>query len=214
MITLSPMARTHAPRVASMMLLGTALLLTVACGAKKKDPYLISSKPGSGNGAVTLNGNGSAGGDSDFDAASGTESGDWNGGRSTPFGRDNNTGSDLQRPLGTPSRDLENIHFEFDSFDLTPDGRTMVEKNARWLVANPAIMVVLRGHTDERGTPEYNVTLGERRALAVREVLMELGVAESRIETVSFGKDMPATTGTTEEDMRLNRRVEFFIFEQ
>lgn len=100
------------------------------------------------------------------------------------------------------------IYFDFDSSDIKTDYTDLVSAHARYLSSNSSIRVRLEGSTDERGSREYNIGLGERRAQAVRRALMLQGVTESQITTVSYGEERPAVTGHTEEAWSRNRRVE------
>lgn len=101
------------------------------------------------------------------------------------------------------------IYFDFDSAEIRPEFVAVIGAHARAIVKNASIRVRLEGHTDERGSPEYNVGLGERRAQAVRRALMLQGVSEAQIATVSYGEERPAVPGQTEEAWAKNRRVEF-----
>ncbi len=101
------------------------------------------------------------------------------------------------------------IYFDFDSSEIRPEFSAVVSTQARRLVANPAARVRLEGHTDERGSREYNIALGERRAQAVRRALMLQGVADAQVVTVSYGEERPAVEGTDEGAWSMNRRVEF-----
>ena len=100
------------------------------------------------------------------------------------------------------------VYFDYDSFALKPEARAVLERNAAHLQANKQFKVQLEGHTDERGGREYNLALGQKRAEAVRQALSLLGVADSQLEAVSYGKEKPAATGSSEEDLAKNRRVE------
>ncbi|HTY48811.1 MAG TPA: peptidoglycan-associated lipoprotein Pal [Steroidobacteraceae bacterium] len=100
------------------------------------------------------------------------------------------------------------IYFDFDSSDIHPDGLAVVTAHAKYLVAHPDLHVRLEGNTDERGSREYNIGLGERRAQAVRRALLLQGVAESQVSTVSFGAEHPAVEGHDESAWAKNRRVE------
>jgi peptidoglycan-associated lipoprotein len=100
------------------------------------------------------------------------------------------------------------IYFDFDKSDIKPEFATVVTANARNLTAHPNLKLKLEGNTDERGTREYNIGLGERRAQAVRRALMLQGVAESQLTTVSFGAERPAVEGDDEAAWAKNRRVE------
>lgn len=137
------------------------------------------------------------------------------------FGPDSGTGgypessySGEERPVGYQVEELPNVLFAFDDDQLTADARRKAARAADYLQQNPNLNVVLRGHTDDRGTEEYNIALGSRRAQAVREALIEQGIAASRIETVSFGKSQPLETGRDEATRSRNRRVEFFLYEK
>jgi peptidoglycan-associated lipoprotein len=100
------------------------------------------------------------------------------------------------------------VYFDFDSFVVRPEARPIIEAHARRLRADAKLRVALEGHTDERGGREYNLGLGQKRADAVRKALSLLGVADSQMEAVSFGKEKPAVPGTSEAAMQENRRVE------
>ncbi len=104
---------------------------------------------------------------------------------------------------------LSTIYFDYDSSSVREDQRSAMDENARKLREyQPEDMVVVEGHSDERGTIEYNLALGEQRAQAVKAYLVDAGVAESRIETVSLGEERPAVTGSDEATWAQNRRVE------
>ena len=100
------------------------------------------------------------------------------------------------------------LYFDFDSSEIRPDGRPVLEANARYLSANPSIAVTLEGHTDEQGSREYNIGLGDRRAEVVRRALNAYGVPAEQLRTLSYGEERPAATGHTEESYAKNRRVE------
>ena len=116
---------------------------------------------------------------------------------------------------GSPLVDAEGadiplvIYFDFDSSEVHPDDRVVVEAHAQLLAGYANAEVVLEGHADERGSREYNVALGERRAIGVRDMLRLLGVADHQVRTVSFGEEKPAVLGHEEESWSRNRRVEF-----
>ncbi|MGB5064941.1 MAG: peptidoglycan-associated lipoprotein Pal [Candidatus Competibacter sp.] len=100
------------------------------------------------------------------------------------------------------------VYFSYDSTDIVPESRTIIENNARSLAKNPQIVTQLEGHTDERGSREYNIALGERRANAVRQTMIAMGVSPQQIRVVSFGEERPAAPGQSERSYALNRRVE------
>ena len=100
------------------------------------------------------------------------------------------------------------VFFDYDSFVLRPEARPVIASHAQFLQANKQRKANLEGHTDDRGGREYNLALGQKRADAVRQALSLLGVPESQLEAVSFGKEKPLATGASEADQAQNRRVE------
>jgi peptidoglycan-associated lipoprotein len=100
------------------------------------------------------------------------------------------------------------VYFDFDSSTVHDDDRAIIEAHANYLVQHPTIKVTLEGHTDERGSREYNIGLGERRANGVAEMMKLMGVAAQQISTVSYGEERPAALGHDESAWHLNRRVE------
>jgi peptidoglycan-associated lipoprotein len=109
---------------------------------------------------------------------------------------------------GTGALSRKVIYFDFDKSEIKPEYAEIVTAAAHNLTANPSLKLKLEGNTDERGTREYNIGLGERRAQAVRRALMLQGVAESQVTTVSFGAERPAVEGDDEAAWAKNRRVE------
>jgi peptidoglycan-associated lipoprotein len=112
--------------------------------------------------------------------------------------------------LGGPGASQENriIYFGYDQFEIKPEYDVILQAHAKYLSANPASRVRLEGHADERGSREYNIGLGEKRAQSVRNVLLLQGAVSDQIATVSFGEERPAVIGSDEEAWSLNRRVE------
>ncbi len=100
----------------------------------------------------------------------------------------------------------DRIYYDSDRSDLRADARRTVEGWAGWLRQNPQVMVTIEGHADERGTREYNLALGERRAAAARNFLVTLGIEARRVATVSYGKERPQVLGSTEQAWGQNRR--------
>lgn len=100
------------------------------------------------------------------------------------------------------------IYFGYDSYTVQPEFQSLIDGHARFLKANPQRRVSIEGHTDERGGREYNLALGQKRSEAVRRALTLLGVNDSQIEAVSFGKEKPAVTGSGESTWAQNRRAE------
>ena len=99
------------------------------------------------------------------------------------------------------------VHFAFDSASLTDEARERIRAHADYLTANPDIEVTLEGHADERGSREYNLALGERRAKSVRRILLVHGIDSARLEIVSYGEERPLVDADTESAYRKNRRV-------
>ena len=105
----------------------------------------------------------------------------------------------------------QDIHFEYDSSDLSSMAKILLKEKAVWLKANYAKAVTIEGHCDERGTTEYNLALGERRASTVKSYLINLGIAASRLNTISYGEEQPIDSNKTESAYRKNRRAHFAI---
>ncbi len=118
---------------------------------------------------------------------------------------------ELERLLFEPGSQygLQTVYFDYDSNTLRPDAMAVLRENAEKIKQVPGVIIQLAGHCDERGTQEYNLALGERRALAVRQYLIQLGVPADRLITISYGKEFPAVLGSNEAAWTKNRRVEF-----
>ena len=112
-----------------------------------------------------------------------------------------------------PSHDhmagMEKVYFDFDQFTLSADARKTLGDNAKYLQANSAVQVVIEGHCDERGSDEYNLALGESRALAAKNYLVSLGINAKRLSVISYGEEKPAVQGHNENAWAKNRRAEF-----
>lgn len=100
----------------------------------------------------------------------------------------------------------DRVFFDFDKSDIKPEGRQVLQRQADWLKKYPNVTVTVEGHCDDRGTREYNLALGERRATAVKKMLVALGVPANRISTISYGKERPAVVGDNEAAWAQNRR--------
>ena len=109
-----------------------------------------------------------------------------------------------------PANTAKIIYFDFDSFVVKPEFQSVIETHAKYLTANKSRRMAVEGHTDESGGREYNLALGQKRAEAVRRALGLLGVTDSQVEAVSFGKEKPAMAGFDQESMAKNRRAEIF----
>lgn len=119
-------------------------------------------------------------------------------------------GDDIAGPLNDRFKrevSSDTIHFALDQYDIDPEARSILDSQARWLVANPQARVTLEGHCDERGTREYNLALGDRRANAAKNYLAARGVSPSRITTISYGKERPIALSSDEQSWAANRRA-------
>ncbi|MCH2547785.1 MAG: peptidoglycan-associated lipoprotein Pal [Alphaproteobacteria bacterium] len=139
---------------------------------------------------TTLNASGNTG------ANSGMNDGMMTSGSVRPGSQD-----DLEQNVG------DRVFYGYDSSVLTSEGQNTLERQAAWLKQYPSVNVTVEGHADERGTREYNIALGERRANAAKNYLVSLGVDSSRLSVVSYGKERPAVLGSTEDAYAQNRRA-------
>jgi peptidoglycan-associated lipoprotein len=106
---------------------------------------------------------------------------------------------------------LKPAFFDYDKADIRPDGREVLNANAEWLKKYPGVQITIEGHSDERGTAQYNLALGDRRANAAKEYLASLGIATARMKTISYGKERPFAPGHDEESYQKNRRAHFVV---
>ncbi len=143
---------------------------------------------------------------------------------STETGKGSGSGAAAQKPATTSTQmaapagimpgsqqDLvvnvgDRVFFDFDKFNVRPDQQATLNKQVAWLKANPSVTVVIEGHCDERGTREYNLALGERRANAVKDFVVAAGVNPERVKTLSYGKERPVALGSNDEAWSQNRR--------
>ena len=127
----------------------------------------------------------------------------------------NNTTPPVEQPRGPTPGSAEDVRvsvgdrvfFGYDRFDLSPEARSVLERQAAWLQRYPNVRVLVAGNADERGTREYNLALGARRAAAAKDYLVSLGVAANRLETVSYGKERPLDPRSNEEAWSVNRNA-------
>lgn len=125
----------------------------------------------------------------------------------------------MDQPTNEPLRQgaaeaqqLRTVHFGFDRYDLDDTARATLDANAEWIARNPGLQIQIEGHTDERGTNEYNLLLGERRAKSVKAYLMTRGVADATLHTISYGEERPLQPESNEEAWALNRRAQFLAY--
>jgi peptidoglycan-associated lipoprotein len=161
--------------------------LAAGCSSKKPRPMATST-----NSAVPTDASQTAGADASSAYGAGVVGG---------------TGAGVAGPSGAQLQN-RTIYFEFDSSEVKSDYNALITAHARYLAANPSTRVRLEGNTDERGSREYNIGLGERRSQSVRRALTLQGVTDAQITTVSYGEERPAVTGHTEEAWARNRRVD------
>ncbi|WP_051305870.1 OmpA family protein [Desulfogranum mediterraneum] len=118
---------------------------------------------------------------------------------------------EYKKTYGRSSSQMQPIYFDFDQSTVRGDQIPQLEHNAEYLKANPSATVIVEGNSDFRGTNEYNLALGERRALSAKNYLIELGVEEYRVRTVSYGEERPLFTGDSDFDWSQNRRDDFVL---
>jgi len=112
-----------------------------------------------------------------------------------------------EKPLGT-------VYFDYDRALIRDDARPVLEANASWLSKFRTVKILIEGHCDERGTEEYNLALGEKRAKSTQDYLLSLGVASDRIKIISYGKSQPINPGHDEAAWQMNRRAQFLVIEK
>ena len=130
---------------------------------------------------------------------------------STGVGTDFGTGAPVNGVVPGTQQDLvvnvgDRVFFGYDQYDLTAEARATVERQATWMKTYANVSVIVEGHCDERGTREYNLALGEKRAMAVRNYLIANGVAPNRVQTISYGKERPVVLGSDNTSWAQNRR--------
>jgi len=114
-----------------------------------------------------------------------------------------NSGVDL---INVP---LDMIHFDFDKYIIRPDAQKLLQSHAQWIKDNPNVNIIIEGNTDEWGTEEYNMALGERRASAAKSFLINLGISADRLATISYGESRPIDPAHNDTAWAMNRRDEF-----
>ncbi len=108
----------------------------------------------------------------------------------------------------------EDIHFPFDSYVLNADAQKILDKKVEWLQKHPGIKIIIEGHCDERGSNEYNLALGERRANSAKQYLVNAGISAERIHTISYGEERPLALGSDEASWAINRRAHFIVWKR
>ena len=116
-----------------------------------------------------------------------------------------------EEEMATLAAGIQDVFFEFDSWAITQEGKQVLEKSADWLGDRPSATLLIEGHCDQRGTQAYNIVLGKKRAGAIRDYLIELGVDSSRLALISYGHDKPFCSDSTETCYQLNRRGHLLV---
>lgn len=185
--------------VRKLLVLVTVMLLATSFGCAKK-PCPPAGGPAAAPGAAAP---GAAPGAPGAEMAPGEE------GLAAPGA----PGAEAARAAGMTQERFESqdIYFDYDRYDITPEAAGVLDTKAAYLKANPGLRVLIEGHTDERGSNEYNLALGERRAQSAKKYLANAGVAGGRLDTVSYGEERPADPGHDEAAWAKNRRDHFVI---
>lgn len=135
-----------------------------------------------------------------------------NSGVASPSGVESgNLGTGNAGDVGVGSADLQTVFFDYDSFNLRSDARNALKSNGDWMKKHSSVRIQIEGHCDERGTNEYNMALGDRRANAAKSFLVKMGVSKSRIDTISYGEERPSDPGHDESAYSKNRRAAFIL---
>lgn len=122
------------------------------------------------------------------------------------------TDNDPIRQRAAAIAQLRTIHFSYDSDQIAGENQALLDSNAAWLQANPSVQIQIEGHCDERGTTEYNLALGDRRAKAVKAYLMQKGIDGERLHTTSYGKERPVDPARNNAAFSKNRRAQFLVY--
>jgi peptidoglycan-associated lipoprotein len=183
-------------------------------GFFSEEPVLESSNfsAGSGDSDMMAGGSGSATGPDGADG-SGADIGNGSSGsfNANPFDGAANGTQEARLKSFHATADLKDIHFNFDQYDLDSNTKSVLEENATFLKSNPNMRVEIQGHCDERGTNNYNIALGERRAHSTKKYLVAQGVASSRLNIISYGEEKPFCSDNNENCWHQNRRAHFMV---
>ena len=203
-----------------MLMVGAAafvmVLGTVGCATDEEGLEMFKIKNGQ-NGGLNNGGNGGLngaynGGDADLNSMNGANGGNGGSDLNSGVGQwEANKGLSPYDDFGTPITGLtfQPVYFRFDQSSIDSNEAAKLDQVASYLNSNPGTGVVIEGHCDSKGSDEYNRALGERRALAAKDYLMQKGIADSRIRTVSYGEEKPAASNDSESARAKNRRDEF-----
>jgi peptidoglycan-associated lipoprotein len=185
-------------RACVWLVLAVAASLAAGCGGKKRPPAVATTTPAAGEGRTLPTEV-----PPPVEAGPDVRAVDAESARGEEF--------EVSNPETGEGGPLADIHFDYDSPLLTDQARGILEKHALWLQSHRAAKVLVEGHCDERGTIEYNLALGEKRARAARDYLASLGVAADRLRTSSFGKERPLDPASNDAAWAVNRRAHFAV---
>jgi peptidoglycan-associated lipoprotein len=175
-----------------------------------EEPVLESSSLTSGNGASARNNDGTDGSSKHGNGTSGSNgsSGSF---EANPFDGEASGTQEARRHPFHATDNLKDIHFNFDQYGLDSNSKKVLEQNATYLKSNPDIRVEIQGHCDERGTNNYNIALGERRANSTKKYLVAQGVNAHRVNIISYGEEKPFCSNSNENCWYQNRRAHFLV---
>ena len=190
-----------------LLLAAGALLLTACETASEIDAAATGAAGSSASESSAASSSTSSSSGSGSDSSSGSSSSS----SSSTSTSDSTSGSDSSLTYDTnPQTALikvgDRVHFDYDSAELDDDSRATLDRQVEFLNQNPSIIITIEGHCDERGTREYNLALGEKRASSVKDYLIASGVNSARISTVSYGKERPQVLGSNSAAWKMNRR--------
>ncbi len=184
-----------------------ATMLLAACETASTDSNeVVGSSSGTSSGSDAAASASSNTSDSGTSAPSGSSSTSSSSSTSGSSSTGSSTNSDGQSPDAILAKVGSTVYFGYDESSLSAEAQATLDRQAAFLKANPTISIVMEGHCDERGTREYNLALGDRRASAARDYLVAKGVNASRLTTISYGKERPAVGGSNDTSYALNRR--------
>ena len=192
----------------SVLMVPTALLILVASGCAKQPATMPASASAPSPGSST----GSSGAGRMQPATAQSTTGAGGAGRATAGRTDSAMGASRPAPRDfMENAALKDINFDFDKYDIRPADAKVLDANAAWLKTNAKSLLLIEGHCDERGTPEYNLALGERRAKAAMSYLTALGIQATRISIISYGEERPLCKERGEACWARNRRAHFLV---
>lgn len=182
-----------------------SLMLVVSCGKKKVDTGADAATTTTTDDSAAAAGGDAASSDDSAMAGSSDSASDED--AASVSGTDRDAAREAGDAAAEAMDATNNVYFDFDSSDILDSQRGTLEAKAAWMKANPNAKLTIEGHCDERGTSEYNLALGDRRAARAKGFLKKLGVSSDRMDTVSYGEEKPAVVGHNEEAWSKNRRA-------